>query len=382
MRRARRDDLPVLAVGPRRRAGPGARARARAAQARRRRARLGPCDGPPPEPGITSRRAERASATSQRLDRADRAGQGRRGAHARGAARIRARRRAPARAARRPARPQPRSSGSDGPMVGTFHAADAGRNAWYEALSVPLRAMVARARRCAPRCRRRRSATVEAAFGETLRDPARTASSRARSRSAEPSPTRGPPCCSSGATSRARGSRCCSTRGRSSTATPILWVAGDGPQTDDAAAAVARRTSSGSDRITDDEKARRLRGADRRSARRRSAGSRSASCCSRRWPPAPRSSRPTSPATATSRAPTARRCSSPPGDVDGAARRAPAPARRADAPATSCVDGRRAAGRGVLDARGSPSAPAGLRDARSIRRATARPVVDAMTDPG
>ena len=56
--------------------------------------------------------------------------------------------------------------GTDIPAVGTFHAAHPGRNAWYEALSVPLRAMVARlAVRTAVSEEAQRN--VEAAFGES-----------------------------------------------------------------------------------------------------------------------------------------------------------------------------------------------------------------------
>ena len=56
--------------------------------------------------------------------------------------------------------------GTDIPAVGTFHAAHPGRNAWYEALSVPLRAMVSRlAVRTAVSEEAQRN--VEAAFGES-----------------------------------------------------------------------------------------------------------------------------------------------------------------------------------------------------------------------
>ena len=83
---------------------------------------LAPCDGPPPEPGVVSRRAERR-VELERLGRADRTRRGRSRARAR-----------PKRCARiepdlvhlhEPAVPGPCLSsliGFDGPMVGTFHA--------------------------------------------------------------------------------------------------------------------------------------------------------------------------------------------------------------------------------------------------------------------
>ena len=64
-----------------------------------------------------------------------------------------------------------------------------------------------------------------------------------------------------------------------------LWVGGDGPET-----AALRRRHAGDPRvewlgrISDEEKASRLRGRRRVLRARRCAASRSASCCSRRWP--------------------------------------------------------------------------------------------------
>ena len=89
-----------------------------------------------------------------------------------------------------------------------------------------------------------------------------------------------------------------------------LWIAGDGPQREKLHGRDTRRWSGSAASPT--TRRRPASEARRSRASRRSTASRSGSCCSRPWPRAPPSSPPTSTATATSPATAARRCSSGP----------------------------------------------------------------------
>ena len=196
--------------------------------------------------------------------------------------------------------------GFNGPMVGTFHASGELPHMWTAA-----RAAVgdAAARRSASRSRSRRARPRRANWNGDDYVVLWNGIEIERIASAEPDAVAAPgACCSSGATNRARDSRCCSTRGPASIATPSCGSIGAGPQTDELRAPRRSETSSGSARSPTPNA---TRGCAARpcSARRRWAASRSASCCSRRWPRARRSSRRRSRATRTSRAPTATRCS-------------------------------------------------------------------------
>ena len=116
------------------------------------------------------------------------------------------------------------------------------------------------------------------------------------------------------------------------------------------------RESSGSAGSTDDEKAARGCGAPTCSARRRCGVSRSAWCCSRRWRPARRSSRATSPGyRKVARSPTATRCSCRPATPKRSPRRSSRVLDRSAALAARLVRGWRGAGQGVLD--GPPRRP-------------------------
>ena len=149
------------------------------------------------------------------------------------------------------------------PLVGTFHAA--GRQRRRTAGSTRRVRLLADRLDCGARCphdarragralprRRRTSVLFNGIEVERYRQ------GRAR----------GPPTarrsCSSAATSPARASTCCSTALAALPPDVRLWVRGDGPETDRAAgtARAATRASSGSGGVSDEEKARRLRGAD------------------------------------------------------------------------------------------------------------------------
>ena len=303
--------VPVLAVALRRRAGPGARARPRAARARRRR--------PGHRARATARRPSRASPPSGRAPRFPSNGSVAPIAAGRAVARrtlealrtFAARRPAPARAALAGRRTTPRSSAPSIPAVGTFHSARAGRNAWYETLRLAAPADDAPARGRAPRCRRRRSARSTLTFGERVRDRARTASTSSASRTADPwpsvapgDPLRRPPRAPQGPRRAAR-------RVRRARARRDALGRGDGPRPTSLRARgvpprrVARpRLRRREGRAPARRDGRVLPGDRRRVVRRRAA--RGDGRRHRAW------SRPTSTATATSPAPTARRCSSRP----------------------------------------------------------------------
>jgi phosphatidylinositol alpha-mannosyltransferase len=148
--------------------------------------------------------------------------------------------------------------GTDIPAVGTFHAAHPGRNAWYEALSVPLRAMVARlAVRTAVSEEAQRN--VEAAFGESCEILPNGVAVEAFA-SAEPWPSARPALMFVGRHEPRKGLAVLLDAFEQLDRDAILWVAGDGPQT----ASLKRRGVRYVEwlgPITDVEKARRLRGA-------------------------------------------------------------------------------------------------------------------------
>ena len=231
---------------------------------------VAPCDGPPPEPGVISRRSERRVG-AERLDRADRAGP----------------RRARARtleALRRfepdvvhlhePPVPGPSSSallGFDGPMVGTFHASRrAGCTSGRRAAAVADRMV--------------RRLTVRAAVSESARETARRDSAATydvlwngievdRFATRDPTPSERPAVFFVGRHEPRKGLAVLLDAWRDLDRDAVLWVAATGPQTDGAARAAMSRTSSGSAGISDDREARRSACAARRcSVRRRWSG--------------------------------------------------------------------------------------------------------------
>ncbi len=148
--------------------------------------------------------------------------------------------------------------GTDIPAVGTFHAAHPGRNAWYEALSVPLRAMVSRlAVRTAVSEEAQRN--VEAAFGESCEILPNGVNVEAFS-SAAPWPSERPALMFVGRHEPRKGLAVLLEAFSGLDRDAVLWIAGDGPQTD----ALRRLDVPGVEwlgTIPDVEKARRLRGA-------------------------------------------------------------------------------------------------------------------------
>ena len=217
---------------------------------------LGPCDGPPPDAGVTPARAQRPDG-GQRLGGPARARPVRPAAHHPGAPR----RGFDVVHLHEPLAPgpsSPRCCSATPPMVGTFHAA--GESAAYRYLGWALRRLAAPprpplrgvARRRGPgreRPRRRLRAAVQ-------RRSRSSASPRAR-----PTPPTGPTSSSSAATSRARASTCCSAALADLPADVRLWVGGDGPQTEELQAALRRRPPiEWLGRISDEERAARMRG--------------------------------------------------------------------------------------------------------------------------
>jgi phosphatidyl-myo-inositol alpha-mannosyltransferase len=148
--------------------------------------------------------------------------------------------------------------GTDIPAVGTFHAAHPGRNAWYEALTVPLRAMVARlAVRTAVSEEAQRN--VEAAFGESCEILPNGVAVEAFA-AASPWPTKRPAIMFVGRHEPRKGLAVLLEAFSGLERDAVLWVAGEGPQTD----ALRRLAVPGVEwlgRVTDADKARRLRAA-------------------------------------------------------------------------------------------------------------------------
>ena len=250
---------------------------------------VGPCDGPPPEPGVVVGRAERR-VELQRLGRADLAGARDRAAHGRGDAQHRARRRAPARA------------GGAGPVPERAH-----RVQRADGRHVPRVGRAARTCGRGPRCARRwQRLSVRVVVSESALETARAnwydaeyvvlwngieverfASAEPDARAAAGRVLRRPARTAQGTR------RCCSTRGAALDRDAVLWVGGAGPQTDELRPPrPVRRTSNGSAR-SPTPSATRGCAARRCSARRRCTASRSAWCCSRGWRRARRWSRPT-----------------------------------------------------------------------------------------
>ena len=265
--------------------------RARCAASASTRACVAPCDGPPPEPGITTV-GPSTRLPQQRLGRA---------------------RSPPGEAVARrtleairafapdvlhlhepltPGANHAALMGTDIPAVGTFHSARAGRNGWYETLRSPLQGMVRRlAVRTAVSAEAQRQ--VEHTFGSEVRDRAER-HRRRRVRAADAVARRRAPRSSSWvATSAARASRCCSRRSTASSATRCSGSRATGPRRRRCGAPRRARAWSGSGAVGD---ARSGAAAGRHGGvlPRRSTGSPSASSCSRRWLRARPSWRPTS----------------------------------------------------------------------------------------
>ncbi len=144
------------------------------------------------------------------------------------------------------------------PAVGTFHAAHPGENAWYEALTVPLRAMVARLTvRTAVSVEAQRN--VEAAFGERC-EILPNGVDTDRFASAVPWPTRRPALFFVGRHERRKGLAVLLEAFATLERDAVLWVAGDGPETA-SLRALGVRNVEWLGPVSDDEKARRLRAA-------------------------------------------------------------------------------------------------------------------------
>jgi phosphatidylinositol alpha-mannosyltransferase len=120
--------------------------------------------------------------------------------------------------------------GTDIPAVGTFHAAHPGRNAWYEALTVPLRAMVARlAVRTAVSEEAQRN--VETAFDESC-EILPNGVAVERFAAAEPWPASRPVVMFVGRHEPRKGLAVLLEAFSGIERDSVLWVAGDGPQTE------------------------------------------------------------------------------------------------------------------------------------------------------
>ena len=148
--------------------------------------------------------------------------------------------------------------GSDIPAVGTFHAAHPGRNAWYETLTVPLRAMVARlAARTAVSEEAQRN--VETAFGESCEILPNGVAVEVFA-DAVPWPAPRPAIMFVGRHEPRKGLAVLLEAFAGLDRDAVLWIAGEGPQTE----ALRRRGVPGVEwlgPVTDAEKARRLRAA-------------------------------------------------------------------------------------------------------------------------
>ena len=115
----------------------------------------------------------------------------------------------------------------DTPKVGTFHAA--GESAAYRHLGWGLKRM---ARRLDHRCAVSPDAVALAESGSAApTSSCSTASRWSASRRVRPTPPMGRRCSSSGATSPARASTCCSPPWLTCQSDVRVWVGGDGPQT-------------------------------------------------------------------------------------------------------------------------------------------------------
>jgi phosphatidylinositol alpha-mannosyltransferase len=146
---------------------------------------------------------------------------------------------------------------TDIPAVGTFHAAHPGRNAWYDAFRLPLRKMVERLSvRTAVSAEAQRNAQ---AFGKTCEILPNGVDVDVFA-GAEPWPSARPAIVFVGRHERRKGLGVLLDAFAVLERDADLWVAGRGPET----AALARRQLPGVSwlgRVSEDEKARRLRGA-------------------------------------------------------------------------------------------------------------------------
>ena len=323
---AHRAGLPLQPHGPRRRAGPGARAGPRAAGARATRPGCWrPCDGPPPDAGVTplGNSVPTAANGSVAPLAPDPSAQLRT---------IRALRDEDFDVLHlhEPLAPGPTMTAllfRNAPLVGHVPR----RRATAPPTRWPARRALAGRPARPPRapCRRTPAATPSEALGRRLRAAVQRHRGRALRQGRRPTRPTARRSSSSAATSSARAWPCCSTPWPTCRPTCGCGWAATGPQTDAAAGPPRRRPAH---RVAGPPERRRrwppACGAPTCSAPRRCTASRSASCCSRRWPPGP----PIVAATLAGYAnvaPTASTpCSSPPGDAEALAARAAAGARR------------------------------------------------------
>ena len=148
--------------------------------------------------------------------------------------------------------------GTDLPVVGTFHASHAGRNAWYDAFRAPLRRMVGRlAVRTAVSSEAQRN--IEATFGGSC-DILPNGVELATFESAEPADASRPTIVFVGRHEPRKGLGVLLDAFAGLERDADLWVIGEGPQT---AELEARRVPGVHwlGRVSEHEKARRLRGA-------------------------------------------------------------------------------------------------------------------------
>ena len=255
-----RAHLPVLAVGRRWRPAPGARARARAPRASVSTPGCSrPSDGPPPEAGHHEPRAD-ARLPVERVDRTDHRGQGGRGPDARGAPRVPPRRACTCTSRCRRARTTRRSSAPTSPRSARSTPRTRGATGGTTRSASRCAKMVDRlAVRTAVSEEAQRN--VEATFGGTLRDPAERvdveafAEADAVAGAASRDRVRRSPRASQGPRRAARRVR------RRSIVTPTCGSPGERPRDGRARAPARSRPSTWLGRITEAEKARRLRGA-------------------------------------------------------------------------------------------------------------------------
>ena len=255
--------VPVLAVGVRRRAGPGARARPRAARARRRRPRRRAVRRPAARARHHDRRAERRGSPSNGSVAPIAAGQ----------------EPSPAARSRRCAAFEPdvvhlheplvaRADarallvGADVPPVGHLpRRRRRRRNGWYQTFRPAAAADGAPARRSAPRCRQDARRRSPRSVRRRVRDPAQ----RCRRRRASRRPSRGrrprPPILFVGRHEPRKGLDVLLDAFAGLERDAMLWVAGDGPETERAARPRRRRASSGSGASPRTRRRARLRGA-------------------------------------------------------------------------------------------------------------------------
>ncbi|HEY8217201.1 MAG TPA: glycosyltransferase family 4 protein [Acidimicrobiia bacterium] len=146
---------------------------------------------------------------------------------------------------------------TDIPAVGTFHAAHPGRNAWYDAFRLPLRKMVERLSvRTAVSAEAKRNAEAFGTSCEILPNGVEVDAYA----NADPWPSEGPAIVFVGRHERRKGLGVLLDAYARLDRDAAMWVAGRGPET----VALTRRAPSGVSwlgRVSEDEKARRLRGA-------------------------------------------------------------------------------------------------------------------------